>query len=267
MSSAPPAVPPWWALRFEALAALDPALVGGVDDRSDAEVSLVENLLDLGGPARVIDVGCGGGRHAVLLAERGHDVTGIDLSPRLLRIARERWESRNPGQRGPHWMPGDMRWLPTCGPADAALLLDGAFGLFEDDADHARVLQSLAERLRPGGKLVLQVPNPYHWSGRPRAQHFGPGTLAEGVDVIRTHRFDAERGRIEEKLVCFKDGVRHEPPASSLRAFTPPELVALLTEAGFSEVELSGTEGWAVPEEALPLHPTDSVWFWIRAST
>lgn len=266
MSSAPLADSPWWALRYEALAALDPALLGVVDDRTEAEVAFIEGLVELGPEGRLLDVGCGGGRHAIAFAERGHAVTGVDLSPRILRVARDQWEARNPGVKGPVWMPGDMRWLPSCDPVDAAVFLDGAFGLFDDPADHQRVLVSVAEHLRPGGRLVLQVPNPYHWAGHPRAQHLPPGALAEGMDVIRTSRFDADEGRVEERFVCFKAGKRHEPPMQSLRAFTPPELVAMLTAAGFTGVDVYGSEGWAVPEEPMPVHATDSVWLWVCAS-
>lgn len=258
-----PETTPWWALRFEALAELDPALLGPVDDRAEAEVAFFTTLTGLEG-GRVLDLGAGAGRHAVLLAEAGHQVTAVDLSPRLLRIGRERWEARNPGARGPTWMPGDMRWLPAGGVVDAALVID-AFGFFEDEADHARVLAALAQTLRPGGQLVLCAGNPYHWAAESRVLHAAPGSLAEGLDVVRSWRFDARAGRLEERLVAFGRGQRHEPPVSSVRCFTPMELEALLRAAGFAEVEVYGTEGFAVPEEAMPPHPTESVSLWVHA--
>lgn len=262
MSDAPETTP-WWALRYEAMAALDPALLGAVDDRAEAEVAFFGALTGLTA-ARVLDVGAGAGRHSVLLAEAGHQVTAIDLSPRLLRIARERWEARNPGERGPTWMPGDMRWPPEGGAVDAALVID-AFGFFDDEADHARVLAAIAQHLRPGGQLVMCVGNPYHWAAEARVQHAGPGSIAEALDVVRSWRFEARSGRLEERSVVFGRGQRHEPPPSSVRLFTPMELEALVRGAGFSEVELYGTEGFAVPEEPVPLHPTDSVAIWVHA--
>lgn len=265
MPSSSDVAPSWWALRFEALAALDPALLGSVDDRALAEAAFIEVLAELGPAQRVLDVGCGGGRHVIALAERGHAVTGVDLSPRILRLARQAWEARNPALKGPTWMPGDMRWLPTCGQFEAALLLDGAFGMFEGDGDHRKTLVSIAQHLTPGGCLVIQTPNPYHWASRGRAQHSPPGALAEGMDVIRSSRFDADEGRLEERFVAFRDGKRHDVPPQSLRTYTPPELVALLHDAGFEAVEVYGSEGWAVPEEPGPLHATDSVWLWVRA--
>jgi SAM-dependent methyltransferase len=268
---------PWWALRFEQLAALDAIFAGPIDERAEQEVEFLARLVQLKPGARVLDVGCGGGRHSILFAERGHAVTGVDLSPRILRIAREQWETRqgeklteeNPPSpvavSAPNWMPGDMRWLPASPPSDVAIILDGSFGMFDDDAEHLRVLGSVADLLRPGGKIVLQVPNPYHWSGRARAQYFAPGMLTDDTDVIHSYRFDAMKGRIEDRVVVFRDGVRHEPPAQSLRAWTPLELVALLRAAGLHHPRVYGSEGWAVPEEPLPVHPTESVWLWATA--
>jgi SAM-dependent methyltransferase len=262
-----PSDAPWWALRYEALAALDPALVGVGDHRAEAEAEFVERLGELGPRARVLDVGCGLGRHATALSARGHAVTGIDLSPRVLRLARERWERRAAGARGPTWMPGDMRWLPNIGVSDAVVLLGGAFGLFDTDAEHMQVLTGAAQHLRPGGTLVLQTPNPYHWAGRTGAQYVPPGAMAEGIDVVQNVRFDALTGRLDERTLCFGRGQRVEPPPQSLRAYTPPELSALLLAAGFRSVEVSGTEGWAVPDEPLPVDATDSVWLWVSART
>jgi 2-polyprenyl-3-methyl-5-hydroxy-6-metoxy-1,4-benzoquinol methylase len=257
---------PWWTLRFEQLCALDPALSGVIDERAELEVEFVEKLAGMAPGARVLDVGCGGGRHSILFAERGHQVTGVDLSPRILRVARERWEERNPDKKGPTWMPGDMRWLPASPPADVAVILDGGFGMFEDDAEHLRVLGSVADLMRPGGKVVIQTLNPYHWSGRARAIHTPPGILSDEIEVIQSHKFDAMRGRVEERIVVFKGGQRHEPPPQTLRAWTPVELLSLLRASGLHQPKVYGSEGWAVPEEPLPVHPTESVWLWAVAT-
>ncbi len=266
MPDAPAPDAPWWTLRFEALSALDPAFNDAVDDRAEQETEFIQRLAGSPAGARVVDIGCGGGRHAILLAEQGHTVVGVDLSPRILRVARQRWDGRNPGKPGPMWMPGDMRWLPAGGPYDLALLMDGAFGMFDDDAEHLRALGSIADQLRPGGRIVAVTMNPYHWSGKSRAVHVPPGVIADDIDVIRSYRFEAARGRIEDKVVVFKKGVRHEPPAQSLRAWTPVELVSLFRAAGFHQVRVHGTEGWSVPDEPMPVHPTESVYLWTVAS-
>lgn len=256
---------PWWALRYEALAELDAALLGTIDDRAEAEVEFIAKLLELGEGERILDVACGSGRHGILLQEAGHQVTGIDLSPRVLRMARETWDARHRGERGPTWMPGDMRWLPTTGPHDAALLLDHSFGLFDDDAEHLRVLSSLCDTLRPGGRLLLQLHNPYYWASRPTTMHFAPGTLTEESDVIRSYRFDIVRGRLEERTVVLAMADRAEPPVASVRTWTPAEIASLLRGAGFRRIRVHGSEGFDVPEEPMPPQADDCAWLWVSA--
>lgn len=256
---------PWWALRYEAMAAVDPSFAGSVDSLAEAQVDFLERLLGLEEGDRVLDVGCGGGRHAVLLQERGYDVTGIDLSPRLLRIARQAWEERNGGRRGPTWMPGDMRWIPAAGPFDGAILMDHALGVFDDDADHLRTLASIIEQLRPDARVVVELLNPYYWAHHNVIRHHPPGALGGEADVVRSYRFDAARGRIEDRVVAFGPGGREELPTQSLRAWTPPELVALFKAAGFHSVAVHGSDGWEVPEEPVPVHPEESVFLWVVA--
>lgn len=256
---------PWWALRFEALAALDPSLVGVVDTNAELEAELARQLLEPPDGGRIIDVGCGGGRHAIALQERGYQVTGVDLSPRILRVARDAWDARHPGVDGPTWTPGDMRRLSGRGPYDGAILLDHSFGIFDDDAEHLRVLSSVADHLAPSARLVVQVFNPYWWASHPITHHFGPGSLLPEHDVVRTYRFDPARGRLDDRMILLGADGRHELPTQSLRLWTPVELVALCRGAGFRRVQVYGSDGWATPDEPMPVS-TDSVWLWVSAT-
>jgi SAM-dependent methyltransferase len=256
---------PWWALRYEAMADVDRAFAGVVDSHAEAQVDFAQRLLGVSEGDRLVDVGCGGGRHAILFQERGFEVTGVDLSPRLLRVARQNWEERNRGRKGPVWMPGDMRWLPASGPFDGAIFLDHAFGVFEDDGDHLRTLTALIDQMRGTGRVVCELLNPYYWAHHNVTRHHPPGALAYDIDVIRTYRFDAQRGRVEDRVVVIGPDGRKELPVQSLRCWTPVELVSLFKAAGFRRVGVFGTEGWDVPEETLPVHPEESVFLWTVA--
>jgi SAM-dependent methyltransferase len=97
----------------------------------------------------VLDVPCGQGRHAHLLAEAGYRVEGIDYSAHLLDVAR----ARNDDVR---YRRGDMRRLPASWSRrfDAVVNLFTSFGFFLDPADDVRVVREFARVLRPGGILI-----------------------------------------------------------------------------------------------------------------
>src|SRR5258708_22021104 len=89
-------------------------------ERTPVEIDQLEALLALRPPLRILDLPCGQGRHAIELARRGYDVTGVDLSPFLLKIAEERaWAD---GLRA-RWLTGDIRQPIPCERLDVVLHL------------------------------------------------------------------------------------------------------------------------------------------------
>lgn len=116
-----------------------------------AEVARLVDLLGLPVGARVLDVPCGQGRHAHLLAEAGYDVDAVDYSADLLEIARKR--GTGPNLR---YTRGDMRKLPARwkNRLDVVLNLFTSFGFFAHPADDARVIAEFSRVLAPGGRLV-----------------------------------------------------------------------------------------------------------------
>jgi ubiquinone/menaquinone biosynthesis C-methylase UbiE len=140
----------WWASYFDAqyLKEYEPLFTLEGDRR---DVTRLIDVLGLPSGARILDVPCGQGRHAHLLAEAGFDVDGLDYSRDLLAIARKRGIGRTL-----RYTRGDMRHLPErwTGRFDAVLNLFTSFGFFVDPADDARVIAELARMLKPGGQLV-----------------------------------------------------------------------------------------------------------------
>jgi SAM-dependent methyltransferase len=108
-------------------------------------------ILGLPAGSRILDVPCGQGRHAHLLAEAGFDVDGIDYSRDLLAVARKRGTGRSL-----RYSRGDMRSLPAkwTGRFDAVLNLFTSFGFFAHPADDARVIREFARVLKPNGTLI-----------------------------------------------------------------------------------------------------------------
>jgi SAM-dependent methyltransferase len=102
---------------------------------------------------RVLDVGCGAGRHGVALAESGYEVVGVDPSPGALAVARE---------RGLHVLLGTAAELPAgIGTFDTILMLGNNLGLLQDRATARVVLNTLASVARPGAALIGSSRDPY----------------------------------------------------------------------------------------------------------
>ena len=140
----------WWRTYFDAhyLLEYEPIFDLARDRR---EVARLLDVLALPVDARILDVPCGQGRHAHLLAEAGYHVRGLDLSEHLLRLAR----ARGTGPRL-RYVRADMRRLPAAwtGRFDAVVNLFTSFGFFLDPADDVRVIAEFARVLRPGGALA-----------------------------------------------------------------------------------------------------------------
>ena len=119
------------------------------------EVDHVVSVLGLTPGQRVLDVGCGTGRHAIELARRGIDVHGVDISQRFIDIARSRSSAAT-------FERSDARSLPFDREFDAVICLcQGAFGMMTADGDDGAVVASMARSLRSGGRLALSAFNAY----------------------------------------------------------------------------------------------------------
>jgi SAM-dependent methyltransferase len=143
----------WWATYFDEqyLLEYEPIFQLTQDRR---EVARLMELLELPSGSRVLDLPCGQGRHAHLLAEAGFDVDGLDYSEHLLKLARARGTGRTL-----RYVQGDMRKLPGrwTGRFDAVLNLFTSFGFFMDPADDRRVIAEVARVLAPGGLFVFHA--------------------------------------------------------------------------------------------------------------
>ncbi|MEZ5204142.1 MAG: class I SAM-dependent methyltransferase [Acidimicrobiales bacterium] len=184
------------------------------------EVSFLVEELGLEPGMRVLDVGCGPGRHAHALAERGIEVHGIDISERFVEVARAR------AVAGATFERADARALGFDREFDAAIsLCQGAFGLAAGGPDagtlpldpDGAVLDGIARALRPGGRCAVSAFSAYF-----QVRH----TEAMGSD------FDALRG-VNHERTTIKDesGVDAEVDLWTT-CFTPRELRLLAARAG-----------------------------------
>ena len=127
-------------------------------DQQEA-TDFINHLMDVLQPpanAKMIDVGCGAGRHSRELAKKGYDVIGIDLSIQSIREAKK---YTSPSLM---FIQHDMRKDFGKAYFDYVFNFFTSFGYFKDEKEHALVLKNMCSALKPGGKLVLDYLNIYY---------------------------------------------------------------------------------------------------------
>jgi 2-polyprenyl-3-methyl-5-hydroxy-6-metoxy-1,4-benzoquinol methylase len=201
--------------------------------RTPLEIDAIEALLQLRPPLRILDLPCGQGRHSIELARRGYDVTGVDLSPYLLGVARERAIASGVHVR---WRSGDMR-EPIAGETfDLVLNLFTSFGYFEEEADDRSVIRSAAAMLEPAGRFVLEVINGERIMARfEEREWFTVGQAA----VLDQRTLDRSARRMVVERTVSTPG-ETEVNVHAVRLYTGSGLVGALRASGFDRVELYG---------------------------
>ncbi len=126
-------------------------------NRNEEEAQFfIDNLvkeLNLNKGAKILDLACGKGRHAIHLNSLGYDVTGIDLSEESINIARK---AENETLA---FFVHDMRELYWSNYYNCILNLFTSFGYFDDENDNLKTLQSVYDSLKPGGVFVIDFFN------------------------------------------------------------------------------------------------------------
>ncbi|HEX2383355.1 MAG TPA: methyltransferase domain-containing protein [Acidimicrobiales bacterium] len=179
---------------------------------TDQEVAFLTDVLELRGGQRLLDIGCGPGRHALALAARGIEVVGIDISQRFIDIATK----RTPAGATASFRRLDARALPFDHEFDAAVsLCQGAFGLVGPGPD-LDVLGGIERALVPGGRFAISAFSSYFQVKYPQEQ--GTFEVATGVHHERTVVKDEAGAEAEVDLwtTCY----------------TPRELGLLVERAG-----------------------------------
>lgn len=220
----------WWETFFNGVA-VDMWLQAIPEEHSKKEADRLEGLLNLCPGAEILDVPCGAGRLALVLAGRGYRVTGVDLSSESLAHAR----ARSPVAAS--WEHRDMRDLPWPGRFDAAYCVGNSFG-YLDDAGNVAFLDAVRRALKPGAPFVLESPmvleNLLQWL-QPR-----PWWKAGDVHLLVENQYDPAAGRLNIEYTFVKNG-QVETRRGSHRAYSYREFVDLLARSGFS---VSVPEPW-----------------------
>jgi SAM-dependent methyltransferase len=125
------------------------------DDNTEKQVNMVKSLVPIEG--LVLDMGCGSGKHTVLLAKASYNMVGLDVSPRLLAIAKRRSVQERVNAA---FVRADMRFLPFRPEVFAAeLSLDSSFGYLASESEDLRSLKETAKTTVHCGVFLVDVFN------------------------------------------------------------------------------------------------------------
>lgn len=208
-------------------------------ENTPAEVDQILELMQPEPGVRLLDMACGPGRHALELARRGFQVTGVDRTERYLQQARKRCREEG---LAVDFVLGDMRSYQPEQPFAAALNMFTAFGYFDQPAENQAALANLAQALQPGGRLLIEL------EGKETlAAKFQPRDWSEGEDgtlYLQDRRIINDWRQIENRWLVIR-----QTAAGWLRQeftfrhwlYSAAELGLMLRQAGFAELQTFGS--------------------------
>jgi len=218
---------PWYETFFDAdyLRVYDHQFT---PERAEKEVAFAERALGLAPASSLLDLCCGQGRHAILFAGRGHEVTAQDLSPEYIDLAGRAAAAAGVTLRT---VAADMRAIPFEGEFDAVVNMFTSFGYLETEAEDRKALEAIARALKPGGRLLLDLVN-REWVVDNYIQndwHSGN----DGALYLEHRELDLVTSRNHVTFTAIApDGGRKELAGHHVRLYTLTELIGLLAGAG-----------------------------------
>ena len=198
------------------------------------ETAFIEEALSSPPDGELLDIGCGYGRHAIELGQRGFRVTGLDLSLPLLIRAADEAQRRGLSVNFVH---ADMREMTYDSQFAAAYCVLTSFGYFDEETN-LRVASSICRALKPGGRFLVEAINRDYIVSDLPSRVWWEG---DGCVVLEEVDFDFHTSRVLiRRSIVFADG-RQVENEISIRAYSLHELGRVLRRAGFQVVSVSGS--------------------------
>ena len=203
------------------------------------ECDFIEKEIDFNKSLKIIDIGCGTGRHSIELAKRGYKVTGIDLSESQLARAKEKAKAQN---LQIDFQKHDARNLTFKNEYDLAIILcEGAFSLMETDEMNYEILRNATNSLKAAGKLIFTTLNglfPLFHS----VEEFCASTTEEGNATYSKNTFDLMTFRDFNITTVEDDFGNKKELECNERYYVPSEITWLLKSLEFKKIDIYGAK-------------------------
>lgn len=199
------------------------------------ECNFIEQEIDRDKNTRILDIGCGTGRHSIELATRGYNVTGIDLSESQLKRAKEKASAQN---LVIDFALHDARKLTYLNEFDLVIMLcEGGFSLMETDEMNFQILRNASNALKPQGKLIFTTLNglfPLFHS----VKEFMASATQEGNAQYDNNSFDLMTLRDRHTIQIEDDLGNTKELECNERYYVPSEITWLLTTLDFKVIDI-----------------------------
>ncbi len=202
------------------------------------ECDFIEREIGYNKSIRILDIGCGTGRHSIELSKRGYTITGIDLSDSQLARAREKAERQG---LNIDFLKYDARELPFENEYDLVIMLcEGAFPLMETDEMNYEILKNATQSLRERGKFIFTTLNgffPLYHSVEEFHVSTDPGNA-----TYRSNTFDLMTFRDHNITEVEDDNGNKKKLECNERYYVPSEISWLLKTLGYKKIEIFGAK-------------------------
>ena len=203
------------------------------------ECDFIEKELNFDKSKRILDIGCGTGRHSIELSKRGYSLTGVDLSDSMLGYASEKAAKQN---LKIDFQKHDARKLLFEKEFDVAIMLcEGAFSLMETDEMNYEILKNATKALKNQGKFIFTTLNglfPLFHS----VKEFINSQKEEGNAVHKTDTFDLMTFREHNIVEIEDDSGKKLNLNCNERYYVPSEIAWLLKTLDYEKIDIYGAK-------------------------
>ncbi len=236
----------WYTSLFDELGAYWTEIADARN--TEKEVMLIEKTARTRG--LTLDLCCGTGRHSILLAKKGWNMVGLDVSTNLLRTAKERMT-----ESGVHFplVRGEMCHLPFKAEVFAATInMFTSFGYLPSEKEDLKSLKEVVRTLSLGGLFLIDIVNREHLLRVFQEKDWGEFL---SFYMLETRTLDAGRSRLYSQWILIeKNSGKTGTFDHNLRLYSLPQLQKMLAEAGFIvEKVYGGYEGQEYSQDSSRL--------------